>query len=298
MQDNNPDIISHSDVIDMLRMTMLVYNYGKDFMLDDDQNLEGFLSSLNNDDNKDKLNSLDELRKEALFEIAKNSPHGEVVKFITDKDSDLQCAITISHAKKRINVIFRGSESLQDWYYDLNIFKRKLDDKYQPTENKDVHVHYGFFKQLTINGSYDTILETLISTLNDNHDYNIFISGHSLGGALCTLFGYLLSFEIPNHITIVSFASPRIGNSDWKHAFNHKSNLTHFRVTNHRDIVTAAPMFNYKHVGHCIRVFEDSTKFFPNYSYNGWWEFSIFNCWRVSDHMCDLYYNRLLKNNW
>ena len=45
MQNNNPDIISHSDVIDMLRMTMLVYNYGKDFIFDDDQNLEGFLSS-------------------------------------------------------------------------------------------------------------------------------------------------------------------------------------------------------------------------------------------------------------
>ncbi len=306
------ELISHSDVIDMLRMTMLVYNYGKDFTIKEGQNIEGFLSSLENNDNddnddnddnhdnddNDELSNLDDERKKALYEIAKNSPKGEVIKFITESSTDLQCAITISHTKKRINIIFRGSESLQDWYYDLNIFKRKLDDKFQPTDYNNVHVHSGFFKQLTQNGSYDTILDTIKLTLVEFHDYKLFISGHSLGGALCTLFGYLLSFEIPNDIIVVSFASPRIGNSDWKNAFNQKSNLTHFRVTNHRDVVTAAPMFNYKHVGHCIRVFDDCTKFYPNYSYNGWWEFSLFNCWRVSDHMCDLYYQRLLKNSW
>jgi predicted lipase len=292
------EIISHQEVVDLLRLTMLVYNYGKDFTIDEDQDLEGFLSSIKKGENEDKLAALNEERKEALIEIAKGSPHGKILHFVTEETTDLQCGITVSHAKKRLNVIFRGSESLSDWYYDLKLFKHKLDEKYQPDDNNNVHVHVGFFEQLTKNGSYDKIIDILKEALTVYEDYHIFISGHSLGGALCTLFGYMLSYEIENNITVISFASPRVGNDDWKTAFNNKLNLNHFRVSNNRDIVTAAPMFNYKHVGHCIRLFDDDYRYYPEYSYNGWWEFSLFNCWRVSDHMCESYYHRLLKNVW
>jgi hypothetical protein len=292
------EIISHQEVLDLLRLTMLVYNYGKDFTIDEGQDLEGFLSSIKEGDNENKLVSLNEERKEALMEIAKGSPHGEIIGFVTEEVTDLQCGVTISHAKKRINVIFRGSESKSDWYYDLKIFKHKLDDKYQPENYNDVYVHGGFYEQLTTNDSYNKILELLKKTLEEKSDYDIYITGHSLGGALCTLFGYMLSFEIDNDITIVSFASPRVGNNDWKLAFNEKPNLNHFRVSNNRDVVTAAPMINYKHVGHCIRLFDDDYRYYPEYTYNGWWEFSLFNCWRVSDHMCESYYQRLLKNVW
>ena len=36
--------------------------------------------------------------------------------------------VSISETKKRISVIFRGSESVKDWYYDLYIFKQLLDE--------------------------------------------------------------------------------------------------------------------------------------------------------------------------
>ena len=39
-------------------------------------------------------------------------------------------------------------------------------------------------------------------------------------------------------------------------------------------------------------------KIFTEYNYNQWWKFSLFNCWKVSDHNVDLYYNRLCKNPW
>ena len=41
--------------------------------------------------------------------------------------------------------------------------------------------------------------------------------------------------------------------------------------------------------GHNIRLFQDTYVYYPDYTYNGWWEFSLFNCWSVSDHDCDFY---------
>ena len=66
----------------------------------------------------------------------------------------------------RINVIFRGSESKSDWYYDLKIFKHKLEEKYQ-SDNNDVYVHLGFYEQLTKGGSYNKILTTLKEALSE-----------------------------------------------------------------------------------------------------------------------------------
>ena len=290
-------IINHQEVVDLLKLTMLIYNYGKDFSMKSGQDIEHFIGSLKKEENSNLLDNVNDLRKEVLFSIAESSPHGEILGFVSTAETDLQCAVTVSHAKKRINVIFRGSESKSDWYYDLKIFKHKLEEKFQDDEN-NVYVHLGFYQQLMNNGSYDKILKLVKEGLAEHSDYELYISGHSLGGALCTLFGYLLSCELLNKVTVVSFASPRVGNEEWKKVFDNKENLVHFRVTNNRDIVTAAPMWGYKHTGHNIRLFDDSYLYYPDYTYNGWWEFSLFNCWSVGDHDCDLYYTRLVKNNW
>ena len=44
-------------------------------------------------------------------------------------------------------------------------------------------------------------------------------------------------------------------------------------------------------------VKEDCYKWFPNYSYS-WWDVSLFKCYSIKDHDCDLYYERLSKNQW
>tara|TARA_Y200000002_G_scaffold382007_1_gene397656 strand:- start:608 stop:1492 length:885 start_codon:yes stop_codon:yes gene_type:complete len=291
------EIIKHDEIVDLLKLTMLIYNYGKDFTVKSGQDIQEFIKSLSKEENKNLLENVNDLRKEVLYSIAENSPHGEILGFVNTAETDLQCAVTISHAKKRINIIFRGSESKSDWYYDLKIFKHKLEEKYQ-SDNDDVYVHLGFYEQLKNNNSYENILKLVKEGLVSHPEYELYITGHSLGGALCTLFGYLLSCELLNKVTVVSFASPRVGNEEWKKVFDSKKNLIHYRVTNNRDVVTAAPMWGYKHTGHNIRLFEDSYIYYPDYSYNGWWEFSLFNCWSVGDHDCDLYYTRLIKNNW
>ena len=282
--------LSYATAVDLLRITLLVYNYGKEFSLvKNDDTVESFVDGLKKNGNFEQLH-LNETRRKVLSDIAYNVPTGKLAKFINDETTDIQVGVTLCENKRRICVVFRGSESSSDWYYDLLIMKHKLSD--------DIKVHSGFYKQLTKNNVYDNIVSEVKKILDIHPDFSIYITGHSLGGALSTLFGYMLSNEIDNKITIVSFASPRVGNYEWKQAFEAKANLTHYRVTNNRDIVTAFPLYRYHHVGHNIRLFDDKYNLIESSAKRSWYEETIFTCWRVSEHDCELYYNRLASTEW
>jgi predicted lipase len=281
-------MISHKTVVDLLRITMLVYNYGEMFQVENsDETIEAFVTKLSNDINDLKIS---ETRKQALIDISKNIPSGKVCRFFTDKKTDLQVGITLNDKDKRICVVFRGSESSTDWYYDLQVRKMCLRD--------EIMVHSGFYHQLCSTGVLNDIIDEVKTQLTAHPDYNIFVTGHSLGAALATMFGYLLSYTVDDKITVVSFASPRVGNASWKKSFEEKANLEHYRITNNRDIVTAFPNYKYKHVGDNIRISENAVTTFLDYQDDSWYDFSVFRCWSAGDHDCDLYYKHLLKNSW
>ena len=291
------NVIQHSIARDLLGLTMLVYDYSDKFTLDNDETIESFVneneSAIDTSDVELNVDVTDE-RKEVLENLSKTSPHGRVVKFISDPTTDIQVGITISETNKRITVVFRGSESKSDWYYDLMILKTNiLEDVY-----RNCSVHSGFYRQLHETDVYEQILEILKPLKEKYPDYAIYITGHSLGAALSTLFGFELAHEIDSDIIVVSFASPRVGNHVFRNVFDKKSNLTHYRVSNDRDIVTAGPMINFQHVGINIALSEDKCNIYKSYDYNQWWKFSLFHCWKVSDHNVDLYYKRLCKNPW
>jgi predicted lipase len=168
--------------------------------------------------------------------------------------------------------------------------KYKLHDK--------VCVHSGFHRQLTTNDVHEELIKNIKDILKENPDYSIYITGHSLGGALSTLFGYILSREIENNIVVVSYASPRVGNYSWKQSFESKENLKHYRITNKRDIVTAFPMYKYHHVGKHIQLSNNKFLTFENCDNKKWYEESIFTCWSPSEHNCELYYKRMNNNIW
>jgi alpha-beta hydrolase superfamily lysophospholipase len=71
---------------------------------------------------------------------------------------------------------------------------------------------------------YDQILPQLYQLLDEHPNYSIHLTGHSLGGALATLFAFrLAASEDPRisskPITCVSIASPRLGNLEFRRAF-------------------------------------------------------------------------------
>ena len=78
----NVTTISHHIMMDLLRVTLLVYNYGDSFQVkDNDENIETFVSSLKAKGEFDKI-KMDETRKHVLEEIALNVPSGKIYKFI------------------------------------------------------------------------------------------------------------------------------------------------------------------------------------------------------------------------
>jgi hypothetical protein len=282
-------IISHRAVLILLQSTLLIYNYGKSFTIENpDETIETFVNKAIEDGSFHKL-GLNDARRAAMLELKQLAPNGQIHTFIDDPVSDLQIGITINHEQKHFSVVFRGSESITDWYYDLQIYKHNYKD--------NIWIHSGFYNQLHTDNIHQCIIKKVKSILEQNPDYKIFVTGHSLGGALSTLFGYMLAHAIDNLVTVVSFASPRIGNYHWKKSFEEKSNLVHFRVVNNRDLITATPYINYYHVGTDIRLYKDS--FYINLGKTkSCCDFTIFSNWSVSDHSCELYYENLVKNIW
>ena len=151
------NIINHEIAKNLLGLTMLVYDYSNKFSLDDNETIESFVNqndtTVDTSDVQLEIDVTDE-RKEVLENLSKTSPHGRVVKFISDPKTDIQVGITISETNKRISVVFRGSESKSDWYYDLMILKTKiLEDTY-----RNCSVHSGFYRQLHETNVYEQIV--------------------------------------------------------------------------------------------------------------------------------------------
>ena len=282
-------MFSHHSILEILATTMLIYDYGKKFTLSEDEDIETFTNKLD----PLMLQNMSSERIDILRKIRTYSPKGKVMMFIDDPITDLQVGITKSDAKKRLIVVFRGTESRSDWMYDFRICKRNLIEF-----GHGISVHSGFYKQLYDNDNCEKIISKLEEILSDAEykDYEIYCTGHSLGGALCTLFGYILSHRIKNKVRVISFASPRVGNYQFKTYFEAKENLYHYRITNNRDIVTATPMIGYHHVGQNIHLSPLNCEFCEKY--NRYWKFSLLRCWSILDHSIDLYYHRLVQHKW
>lgn len=275
-------MMKKKDLLNLTGLTILMYDYDNNFSLMKDENIKDFVNN-----NSDFINKLGDTKKDIFENLKNNSPFGKIEIFVSDDDTDLQVGITISEKNKRLTVIFRGTESYTDWKYDLMITKKKLDG--------NIYIHNGFYQQLYTNHNFDKIKNKLLLLLLEYPDYEINIIGHSLGGALSTLFGYLLAKTITNKVTVITLGSPRVGNYYFKLDFDSQTNLTHYRISNNRDVITSVPMINFYHTGINIHLTNDNLTIYDNYNYNRYFKFSLFNCWSVSDHNIELYYNRIKK---
>ncbi|AYV77617.1 MAG: hypothetical protein Dasosvirus13_3 [Dasosvirus sp.] len=219
-------------------------------------------------------------------------PCGETMHFFTfyTNSADLDCVITRNTDKKRYTIIFCGSESFLDWFYDLFVCKVSLPDGSK--------VHDGFHKQLTSNNSFDDMKNLIERYIFDEPKWDWYVTGHSSGGALSTLSAYLLSDEFSSvKWTVISLGSPRVGNKLFSDRFNNRENLRHFRLCNGRDIVTSLPYFGYYHCGYNLRyidrkwisfgICQEVDGLFPKLKY------SLFYFYSPCDHLCDRYITHL-----
>ncbi|KAL3620086.1 hypothetical protein CASFOL_034998 [Castilleja foliolosa] len=186
----------------------------------------------------------------------------EKICFLDNSETDTQVAIWRDPKRNRLVIAFRGTEQTRwkDLRTDLMLVPAGLNPERIGGDFKtEVQVHSGFLS------AYDSVRTRLISLIkqaighrdDDSLDllpkWHIYVTGHSLGGALATLLALeLSSSQLAKHgaicVTMYNFGSPRVGNRIFAEVYNEKVKDS-WRVVNHRDIIPTVPrLMGYCHV--------------------------------------------------
>ena len=142
----------------------------------------------------------------------------------------------ILESSQDIIIAFRGTSSTTNWI--SNILASQKNFKYI---KEDCLTHRGF------TDIYSSTRMGIISALSRlSPDKTLYITGHSLGGALATLCAIDIAANTP-HISpnLFTYGAPRVGDPDFTRAFTQYVGNS-YRVANLFDVVTHAPPFIYK----------------------------------------------------
>ncbi|WVZ86343.1 hypothetical protein U9M48_033141 [Paspalum notatum var. saurae] len=186
----------------------------------------------------------------------------EKICFLDNVSTDTQVAIWRDSSRKRLVVAFRGTEQSRwkDLRTDLMLVPAGLNPERLGGDFKqEVQVHSGFL------GAYDSVRNRIMALIkyavgyNDEEDaeniprWHVYVTGHSLGGALATLLALeLSSSQMAKNgaifVTMYNFGSPRVGNRRFADIYNAKVKDS-WRIVNHRDIIPTVPrLMGYCHV--------------------------------------------------
>jgi Lipase (class 3)/C2 domain len=223
----------------------------------------------------------------------------DALAYIDNPAADTQVWIFWNQPQKRIVVAFRGTESsrLKDVLTDLQLNPTSLDpeggvetsndspmgamvkgfgamlkgirkgendgDKAISGQDEDkpegeMWAHSGFYKAYkAVQAEVIQIVDAI--TAGEAKEWSIFVTGHSLGGALSTLGAYELATRRQwkggkPKVVNYSYGSPRVGNRVFAYSFN-KAVPNAWRVVNNNDAVALVPrLVGYAHVGHLVRL--------------------------------------------
>jgi endonuclease G len=143
----------------------------------------------------------------------------------------------VAHSEHVVLVAFRGTESLGDWLADLNLLW---------TARPYGELHRGFYN------AYADVSAALRQAIDAGGVGNrkIWITGHSLGGALTTVAAAELRGGYP--ITgCHTFGQPRLADRDFQQAVAQWYPQSFFRFVNDDDLVTRVPP-GFRHVGRLL----------------------------------------------
>lgn len=142
---------------------------------------------------------------------------------------------------------FRGTNEIVDWLDNINAFStKKLFGEF----------HRGFWK------SVEDVWEGLWKKhkeLQGKKKRPLFITGHSLGGAMATIAAARLVHKDRPFYGVYTFGQPRTMTRDTALIFNSECKSRFFRFQNDKDIVTRVParLMGYSHVGSYFYINEE-----------------------------------------
>lgn len=161
-------------------------------------------------------------------------------------------SIIVQHQNYVVGV-FRGTDELKDWLDNVRIF---------PTKGPFGNVHSGFYNALLDvwkrKKMWDRIKELQYRGAGEVKR-SLWLTGHSLGGAMATLAAACLAKENIPLYGVYTFGQPRCGDDNFQVKFDSKLKEKFFRFQNRNDIVTRIPAraMGYEHVGRYIYITEN-----------------------------------------
>ena len=193
--------------------------------------------------------------------------HGAGITVLDWPPLDLQAVV--ARYDDHTKIAFRGTASIEDWILDLDVRKDAL--------AYGVKVHAGFLK------AAEVLLPLLLAELLPAGTYKttvkpLYLTGHSLGGALASLAALFLHREGLPVAAVYTFGSPRVGNREWRAIYSEALGGVSYRVIAAGDLVPLLPglLDGYRHVGQEILLTEHGIFARPPH----WWEI-IQDSWRV-----------------
>lgn len=205
------------------------------------------MSNIEFNSNSFKLDLLNALRLAEASELAYKSST-EVEKFIKTEwgldryrwfeNSEQGTQAFLAGSKDVVILVFRGTESIRDWITDVKI-------KLVPSPTGIGRVHFGFNKALNV--IWDELSSTITSWDVSN---KLWVSGHSLGGALATLTVDRLTENGVSVQGMYTFGQPMAGDKDFKDNFDFKMKGRSFRFVDDEDIVPKiiSSLLGYRHI--------------------------------------------------
>jgi len=165
----------------------------------------------------------------AFKEILKAAGFQYIAHFDKATSQGFLCKRVVADEAPYLVLAFRGTErKIDDWLTDVDAV---------PTQKDGYRVHTGFYK------AFNLIRDDIASALQKKACLNsagqklpLYVTGHSLGGALALLATKYLASNVAG--ACYTYGAPRVG--DYEFFFNIKTPV--YRVVNSSDIVPRVPL--------------------------------------------------------
>lgn len=220
---------------------------------------------------------------------------GGIQYFHDDNDKEPTYVIVANVLAKTLAVVFRGTKTLNDVQVDAKMAMKSINNPLADVEglSEKFRLHRGFSGFLYKKASQEAkgksrkwdgttgstrggtkcqeILSDTLEILQQFPDYHLCVTGHSMGGALATLFAFELSAlrhrdeELIRHpIACVAVASPMLGDNHFRRTFQfleREGHLQCLRVENDFDIVPLYPWTSLSFLGVPFSPFFPSVRY-------------------------------------
>jgi len=211
------------------------------------------------------------------FKITQDVFKFTIADYIKDKETDTH--VLIVDGADRIVVAFKGTTSMKNIKTDVNMFHTPLrlllptpipdeEGETAPAAHEAIsskqyrraQVHQGFAT------AYRAVAPRLLSQLRkllERKRRPVFITGHSLGGALATVcsLDLLLALGLTRREIFVStFGAPRVGSRSFRSLYDGAVPI-HWRMVVGPDVVAKLPKMGYVHCGKKILITVDGDLF-------------------------------------